>query len=337
MTMEDRQRTTDNGQRTTNRFPAFDRSRLELQPLSRRRHQVKISNILPLEGSSSVEQALQSVASKILAASARNSAVVIMIGGHVIRSGVQRYLIDLMEHGYLTCIAMNGAGVIHDFEFALIGATTESVARYIREGRFGLWKETGRINDIVSAAAKEKMGLGQAVGRVIEEEKFPHRDISILAAGYRFGIPITVHVGIGYDLVYELPNCDGAAYGATSYIDFLRFVKVLESLEGGVLMNFGSAVMAPEVYLKGLSMVRNFARQEGRQISKFTTLVCDLATLPTNFHEGPSRDDPSYYFRPWKTMLVRTVADGGESFYVQGHHAETIPQLWTAIKIAQSK
>jgi len=169
---------------------------------------------------SAVRSELGSVASKIIAAKKRGAAVVLMMGAHVLRSGVQRYLIDLMERGYISCIAMNGAGAVHDYEFALIGATTESVACYIRDGRFGLWQETGRINDIVSEAAKNDMGLGEAVGSVIEEERFPHRDISIFAAGYRPGIPVTVHVGIGYDILHEFPNCDGAAYGATSYTDF---------------------------------------------------------------------------------------------------------------------
>jgi len=132
-------------------------------------------------------------------------------------------------------------------------------------------------------------------------------------------------VGIGYDILHEIPNW--AAYGAASYTDFLRFAKVLESLEGGVVMNFGSAVMAPEIFLKALSMVRNVARQ----ICHFTTLVCDLIDLPDNYREEASKDNPYYYFRPWKTMLVRTVADGGESFYVKGRHSETIPALWTAI------
>jgi hypothetical protein len=317
------------------KFPEFNRSRLDVAPLSKRRHDLKLSDILPLEATPLVKRVFRTMASRISEAIAKKSAVILMMGAHVIRSGVQRYLIDLMEKGYLTCIAMNGAGVIHDFEFALIGATTESVPHYICQGQFGLWKETGLINDIVSTAAKDGIGLGEAVGRFIEEEKLPNRDISILAAGYRFGIPITVHVGIGYDIVHELPNCDGAAYGATSYTDFLRFTKAMESLEEGVVMNFGSSVMAPEVYLKALAMVRNIARQEGRQIAKFTTLVCDLIRLPSNYRVEASRESPLYYFRPWKTMLVRTVADGGEGYYVRGSHAQTIPQLWTAIILSK--
>jgi len=313
------------------RFAEFDRSRLKLAPLSGRKNNLTLRDILPLERHSIVRETFKTVASRIVTAKINNAALILMMGAHVFRSGVQRYIIDLMENGCLSCIATNGAGVIHDYEFALIGATTESVADYIRDGSFGLWQETGRINDIVSAAAKDKMGLGEGVGRVIEEEKFPNRDISILAAGYRLGIPVTVHVGIGYDIVHEHPNCDGAAYGQTSYTDFLRFTKLLELLEGGVVMSFGSAVMGPEVFLKVLAMVRNVAYQEGRHISQFTTLVCDIKSLPKNYHQEPSYNNPDYYFRPWKTMLVRTVADGGESFYVRGHHAETIPQLWTAI------
>jgi hypothetical protein len=313
------------------RFPEFDRSRLKIKPLQQRQHNLNLSHILPLRPSPDVGKTFRIVASKIHAAKANGSAIVLMIGAHVVRAGVQRFLISLMEQGYLDCIAVNGAVVIHDFEFALIGETTESVAHYIREGQFGLWQETGRINHIVFSAAKEKMGLGEAVGRVIEGEQFPHRDISILATGYRLGIPITVHIGIGYDIVHEHPNCDGAAYGQTSYIDFLRFTKVLESLEGGVIMSFGSSVMAPEVYLKALAMVRNVAHQEGRQINQFTTLVCDIKNLPENYRQEASQDNPDYYFRPWKTLLVRTVADGGESYYIKGRHEQLIPELWTAI------
>lgn len=313
------------------RFPSFDRSSLQTLSLSARQHDLCLGDILDLEPRRCVEANLHKVADRIRQARDGEAAVVLMMGAHVLRSGVQRYLLEMMKQGFLTCIAMNGAGVIHDFEFALVGGTTECVARYIRDGRFGLWQETARINDIVSAAAKEGSGLGEAVGQVIEEDSFPYRDVSVLAAAYRLGIPVTVHVGIGYDILHEHPNCDGAAYGATSYEDFLRFVKVLESLEGGVVMNFGSSVMAPEVYLKALAMVRNVAFQKKERISKFTTLVCDLHPVPRDYSHEPPRRSEMYYFRPWKTMLVRTIEDGGESFYVQGRHEDTIPQLWTAL------
>ena len=174
-------------------------------------------------------------------------------------------------------------------------------------------------------------GLGEAIGEYIEKSKFRYKSLSLLAAAYRFNIPATVHVGIGYDIIHEHPNCDGAATGALSYNDFLRFAYIVQNIENGVIMNFGSAIMAPEVFLKALSMARNVARQEGREIRHFTALVCDLLKLPDNISKEPSKDDRSYYFRPWKTMLVRTVAEGGESHYVRGRHAETFPQLWTAL------
>ncbi len=309
----------------------FHRERLRLKPLGERVHDLDISSIRPLEKTIVCHKSIAEVANRIQKAKMNGSAVILMMGGHVIRSGVQQYLIDLMERGYISCIATNGAGMIHDFEFALIGATTESVARYIQEGQFGLWQETGRINDIINKAHQDGLGIGEAVGKVIVEGEFPHKNISVLAAGYRFHVPITVHVGIGYDIIHEHPNCNGAATGATSYRDFLRFARIVENLEGGVVMNFGSAVMAPEVFLKVLSMARNIAHQENRVIQHFTTLVCDLHSLPENFHQEPSKENPAYYFRPWKTMLVRTVADGGESFYVQGQHSETIPALWSAL------
>ncbi len=314
-----------------NRYPQFDRSRLCLLPLEDRRHDFSLSSTLPLLRTSAVNQEFTKIASEIIKANKQKSSVVLMMGAHVLRSGVQHFLIDMMERGYLNCLAVNGAFAIHDFELALIGATTESVVLYIKEGHFGLWQETGHINEIVAWAWQQKMGLGEAVGYAIEEENLPYREISILANAHRLGIPVTVHVAIGCDITHEHPNFDGAAYGGTSYIDFLRLASILESLEGGVVMNFGSAVMAPEVYLKALSMARNVARQKGQQISSITTLVCDLLELPPNYHDEPPKEDPAYYYRPWKTMLVRTVADGGKSFYFKGHHRETIPQLWTAL------
>jgi hypothetical protein len=258
------------------------------------------------------------------------SARILLMGAHVLRAGVSRFLIDLMERGLLNHIAMNGAGPIHDWEFALIGATTESVARYVQTGEFGLWRETGRMNDVIRDGAKAGLGLGEALGRAILDGPFPHKDLSVLAAGVRLGVPVTVHVGIGYDIVHEHPNCDGAALGQTSYQDFLVFAETVTRLEGGVLLNFGSAVMGPEVYLKALAMARNVAHQQGRHIRRFTTAVFDLIPLEGDIRQQAPKSDPRYYYRPWKTILVRTVADGGESFYVQGDHRVTVPHLYHA-------
>jgi len=318
-------------------YPVFDRSRLKIKPLTERKHDMLLSEVLPLDapGEPFDDPQLVQVAGRIMRAQSNGAPVILMMGAHVIKTGLSRFVIDLMERRIVTHVAMNGAGPIHDFELALVGATTESVARYIQEGQFGLWQETGRINDIVAAAAREGLGYGEAVGRVIEQERFPHRDVSILAAGYRLRVPVTVHIGLGYDIIHEHPNCDGAALGQASYTDFLIFAQAITLLQGGVLLNFGSAIMGPEVYLKALAMARNVAHQEGRRINEFTTAVFDLQDLGTDIqHEAP-KTDARYYYRPFKTILVRTVQDGGESFYVRGTHQATLPALYRLLTAVQ--
>jgi len=328
-------------------YPQFDRSRLKLKPLTERVHDMTLADVLPVDavGEPFEHPALPVIVQRILQARRNGAPVIVLMGAHVIKSGLSRFIIDLMARGIITHVGMNGAGPIHDFELALVGATTESVARYIQEGQFGLWSETGRINDIVANGVRDDLGYGEALGRAICESanhestaephsqfairnsQFPHADISILAAGYRLRVPVTVHIGLGYDIIHEHPNCSGAALGEASYRDFLIFTEAVTRLQGGVFLNFGTAVMGPEVYLKALSMARNVAFQEGRQINKFTTAVFDLLELGDDLgHEAP-KTDARYYYRPYKTILVRTVADGGESFYVRGGHRATIPAL----------
>ncbi len=311
----------------------FDRNRLRLKPLAERAHRYDLSVIMDLADAPEPpdDPDLATLADRIVAAREADSPVILAIGAHVIRSGVQRFLIDLMERGVITLIAGNGAVAIHDFEFALIGATCESVADYVSEGQFGLWTETGRLNDIAKMAASEGYGFGEAIGQEIVRAEYRHAEISVLAAAFRLGIPATIHVSIGYDIIHEHPNCDGAAIGSASYRDFLIFARAIEDLQHGVYLTFGSQVMAPEVYLKALAMARNVAFQEGREIADFTTAVFDLKPLPEDYHNQPADGDPNYYFRPWKTILVRTVADGGESFYFQMPHARSIPTLWRLI------
>jgi hypothetical protein len=316
---------------TPERFPLFDRSRLTLLPLALREHDLDIGVVSPLVRVGVTLEGISETARALQRAKATGASAILMTGAHVLRSGMQRYLIDLMERGLVTCLAVNGACAIHDFEFSLIGKTTESVAKYIRDGQFGLWEELGYLNRIVAAGAAHGLGLGQAVGKAILEGDYPHKHASVFAAAYRLGVPITVHVGIGYDIVCEHPSYDGAAYGLTSYRDFLRFASVTRALEGGVIMNFGSAVMAPEVFLKALAMARNVAMKEGKTIRHFTSIVCDLHDFPSRVSNTPPKNTAAYFFRPWKTMLVRTVDDGGESWYIQGNHARTIPELWSAL------
>ena len=315
-------------------YPQFDRSKLILRPLTERENDLDLSAMLSLDADTpDLDNAdIRTLAARIVAAKEKGAAVILSMGAHVIRAGVSRFIIDLMERGYITHVAMNGAGPIHDYEFALIGGTTESVARYIRTGEFGLWEETGRLNEAAKAAASEGIGFGEAIGRMVCDLDPPHLDVSILAAGYRLGVPVTVHIGIGYDIIHEHPNADGAALGAASYSDFLVYAKTIENLEGGVFLNFGSAVMGPEVYLKALSMVRNVARRGGREVAHFATGVFDLIDLGPRYREQPPKSNPHYYYRPWKTILVRTVADGGESFYIVGDHRDTFPYLFREIK-----
>jgi hypothetical protein len=314
-------------------FPQFDRSRLRLKPLAERVHDYPVSGWAQLDDPAPAydNPDLRALARAIVAARAGGHPFIWMMGAHVIKYGLSCYVVDMMERGLITGVATNGAGCIHDYEAALIGATSESVPRYISAGQFGLWQETGRLNDLARQAAAEGIGFGEAVGRAIWEEAMPWRDSSILAAGYRLGIPATVHVSLGYDIIHEHPNCDGAALGAASYTDFLVFVRQIEALEGGVLCSVGTAVMGPEVYLKALSMARNVAFQEGRPLAHFTTAVFDLQALGDVSDEVP-KSDPRYYFRPFKTILVRTVADGGTSYFINADHKLSLPTLYRYLR-----
>jgi hypothetical protein len=313
------------------RYPRFDRSQLKLRPLSDRENLLDLTVMQIVEPSAPVpDPQLCELAEYILTARERGAPVILMMGAHVIRAGVSPHLIQLLEEGMVTHIAMNGAGPIHDYEFALIGATTESVSRYISEGQFGLWRETGELLRILAEAPG--LGFGEAVGREILDGPYPYKQYSILAAGHRLGIPVTVHVGIGYDIIHEHPQCDGAILGRASYEDFLIFAEAVRHLSGGVVLNFGSATMGPEVFLKALAMARNVAHQRGTSITDFTTAVFDLVDLGEISGTEPPRNQAQYYFRPLKTLLLRTIRDGGRGFYFRGPHQETVPALYAALK-----
>lgn len=314
-------------------YKKFEVDNIILEPLATRENDMTLEDVLPLNAPAPAFESadLHTIAERIIQARRRGTPVILLMGAHVIKRGLSRFVIDLMERNLVTLIALNGAGSIHDFELAMIGATTESVARYIRTGQFGMWTETGQINSAATRAANENIGLGEVIGKTILEQNMPHTDVSILAAGARLGIPVTVHVSVGLDIVHQHPNFDAAALGVATYNDFLIFTQAIAELEHGVYLNYGSQVMGPEVYLKALSMARNVARQRGEEIRDFTTAVFDLIDLGADLTQEAPRDDHRYYYRPFKTVLVRTIADGGESFYIRGDHRATLMNLWRLV------
>lgn len=316
------------------RYELFDRSRIELKSFAGRGHELRPDDVWPLDHAIEPFEHAEfcQLVDAIVTARCNGRPVILMLGAHPIKLGLSRFIIDLMERRVVTHVATNGAGIIHDFELALGAGTSEDVPKWIQVGQFGLWRETSQLNEIIREGARRNEGLGEAVGRVIIQRDLSRRDLSITATGWRHAIPVTSHVGIGCDIIHAHSNCDGSALGRTSFTDFLIFARAIEDLEGGVYLNMGSAVMGPEIYLKALSMARNVARQQGRSIRHFTTAVFDLSELPENYRAGPpSKDHPLYYYRPWKTILVRTVADGGYSFFFAGDHRQTLPSLWREI------
>jgi hypothetical protein len=322
------------------RYSLFDRGQIALADLAVRGHDLRADECRQLDSTFDRYEHPEfgQLVESMLEARRCGRPVILFIGGHPIKLGLSRYLIDLMERGLVTHLATNGSVLIHDFELALGGGTSENVPKWIQQGQFGLWRQTSRLNDIIAEAARRGEGMGEAVGRAIDEKGFAYRHLSVAAAGWRLGVPMTVHVSIGSDIIHAHANCDGAALGAASYTDFLIFARAIQDLEGGVYLNVGSAVAGPEVYLKALSMARNVARQRGREIRRFTTAVFDLVDLPADYRDAtPPKDHPQYYYRPWKTILVRTVADGGRSYYFCGNHARTIPTLWSDLVARASR
>ena len=323
-------------------YKMFDRTQLSLSPISARSSEVRFKDVAidPLQLHPDFSHpALPVLAGAIVEARRHGATVLLMFGGHVVKSGCSPIIIEMMRRGFISHLATNGAGATYDFEFALCGETGEDIDHDAPAGRLGLGQEGSMVNDAVAEGAREDIGWGEAVGRYIWENNFPGRENSILGMAYHLGIPCTVHIGVGCDTVHELPNADGAAMGICSLNDFLVYTQSITRLEGGVFLDFGSAVAGPEVYLKALAMARNVAHQRGERIIHFHTAVFDVQNIKDadNYSATPDKSDPRYYFRPWKTILARTVADGGKSFYIKGHHDKTLPALAQLVFEASKK
>jgi len=222
-------------------------------------------------------------------------------------------IIDLMERGAVSCLAMNGAGAVHDFEMAFLGQTSEDVAAELETGRFGMAQETGAfLNDAWKRYVGAGVGLGEAMGRALAEQALPHRELSLVGNAYRLGIPVTLHVALGTDIVHMHPGADGAAIGLGTMNDFRLFTGVLCGMgDGGVYLNVGSAVVLPEVFLKAVSLARNL----GHPVHNFTTVNLDMIS----------------HYRPQTNVVHRPTSAGGKGYSLIGHHEIMIPLLYQLV------
>lgn len=307
----------------------MDLSRIETYPLASRPSKVTVRDFARVLSDEEARNAaalldslprilaadtLRSVAGAIIEARAKKRAIIWGIGGHVIKTGLAPILIDLMRRGFITAIAMNGSGVIHDFEIAVAGWTSEDVDTALGSGAFGMAEETGRlINEAIVRGAGDDCGLGESVGRALVEMKPDYAEYSILHAAYVSKIPVTVHVTIGTDIIHIHPHANGAAIGSATHRDFLLFSALVKELDGGgVYLNVGSAVTMPEVFLKAVTVVRNL----GHSLQGFTTANFDFIQ----------------HYRPLTNVVRRPVANGaGRGYQITGHHELMIPMLAAAI------
>ena len=262
-----------------------------------------------------VAEDLRTLVSDIVGSRKKNKPVILMMGAHVIKVGLAPVLIDLIKRNVITAVAMNSASAIHDVETAMWGQTSEDVAENILDGRFGMARETGELmNGVLTEAFRESdLGYGEALGRRLLALDAPFADVSLLATCYSLDVPVTVHAAIGTDIIHQQPTMDGAATGELSFRDFKAFAEVCRGLvNGGVVLNIGSAVIMPEVFLKALTVARNL----GSRARGFTTAVFDM-----NVH-----------YRPLMNVKTRPTQNGGRGLYFTGHHEIMVPLLAAMIK-----
>lgn len=252
------------------------------------------------------------IVGRMVQAATADKTIILAMGAHPIKVGLNPIILDLMERGIISGVAMNGAGIIHDSEVAMAGNTSEDVAAVLGEGKFGMAEETGKLlNEAISVGAKQGMGLGRSIGAMLIREGFPYNRLSLLARAYELNVPVTVHVAIGTDIIHFHPNADGAAIGETSHLDFRIFASLVSTLKKGVLINLGSAVIMPEVFLKALSLTRNL----GHDVSDFTSINMDFIQ----------------HYRPMTNVVHRPTLESGRGYSLVGHHEIMFPLLAAAV------
>jgi hypothetical protein len=299
----------------------LDKSRLVTYPLAERPSKVNLAGMAGrFEGRETITEFiaklpgflaandLRELIELLVERHRRGRRILLGMGAHAIKVGLNPLLIELLERKILDGIALNGAGIIHDFELALAGHTSEDVSEGINGGNFGMARETGeRLNRAIIAGIRDGLGIGAAVGRMIEEEKLPHRDSSLLARGWRRRVPITVHVAIGTDIIHMHPAADGAAIGKGSLADFDTFCALVAGLDDGVYINLGSAVVLPEVFLKAITLARNL----GHPVAGLTTVNMDFIR----------------HYRATENVVRRPTMKEGRGITLIGHHEIMFPLL----------
>lgn len=305
------------------RYPPLDRSKARLISIHKRKSKEDASKgVQPIRRGMTVQELMNAMPDQLAARQLRalvndvaeaargNKTVIASFGGHVVKLGLGPLLIQLMEKGVVSAIAMNGAASVHDFELAYCGKTSEDVDAALKTGEFGMTEETGRfLNKAIERRPEE--GMGRAVGRMIAESDVPFADGSVLAAAYRLDIPATVHVAVGTDIVHQSPHANGAHIGAASYADFLKLAAVAAQLEGGAVLNFGSAVIMPEVFLKALALARNL----GHRVETFAAADFDMIRN----------------YRPAENLVRRPTSLGGKGYLITGHHEIMLPLFAAAV------
>jgi hypothetical protein len=307
-------------------YEEFDLTRIRTYPLKSRKSKARAESFArPYRPGSGIGGLLDSlpamlaadefraVVAAILAARASGRGIVWGLGAHVVKAGLSPLFVDLMERGFVSALATNGAGLIHDFEVALVGATSEDVESALGTGQFGMAEETGRLlNAAINQGVARGLGLGQAVGQYLAEHHPQHERASLAATAHRLGVPLTVHVALGTDIIHMHPAADGRAIGEGSLRDFRYFASSVARLDHGVYLNCGSAVVLPEVFLKAVSLARN----AGASLDGLTTVVFDFARL----------------YRPQVNVVSRpTAGTTGRGYYLVGHHELMIPLLAAAL------
>ncbi len=341
----------------------FNRNKLNILPLSSRQSKSFIEDIainpdLPIEAKNLENMA--KISEAIIQARKNNKPVILAFGAHLIKNGLSLVLRRLIEEDYITHLATNGAGSIHDWENAFQGKTEEDVRKYIEQGQFGIWEETGKfINLALIAGAYNGKGYGESISEMIHNEKIivpniknerlegfgiksgeikinhPFKRYSVQDAAFAKGIPFTVHPGFGYDIIYTHPLSDGASIGKAAEIDFLKFADSVSKLEGGVYISVGSAIMSPMIFEKSLSMARNLARQEGKEIKDFMIVVNDIQGGNWDWNSGkePGKNNPSYYLRFCKSF---NRMGARELYYVQADNRDFLLSLYHSLKNSEN-